>query len=98
MQICTYQFFIYCSVALVVDDTTLLNRLLKDFPSRTTMQCIVLLWGDKNVLDAKLTQQIPIFTFKEIIELGQDSLQTILGPGSEGDLTNFYVNFHTFLT
>lgn len=85
----------FCSIALVLDDTTFLNRLLGDFMSGAFMRFIILLWGEKDVLDAKLTQQIPVFTYKEIIELGQDSLRTSLDR-SEGVLISFFRNLSVF--
>lgn len=86
----------FCSIALVLDDTTFLNRLLGDFMSGAFMRFIILLWGEKDVLDAKLTQQIPVFTYKEILKLGQDSLTTSLDPRSEGVFRNLCVFFFPY--
>lgn len=85
-----------CSIALVLDDTTFLNRLLGDFMSGAVMRFIILLWGEKGVLDAKLMQQMPVFTYKEIIELGQDSLRTSLDPKSKGVRISFFRNSYVF--
>ncbi|OMO51808.1 AMP-dependent synthetase/ligase [Corchorus capsularis] len=61
------------SVGLVVDNPEFFNRLAGRFCSTATMKVVVLLWGEKSCLASGETQNVPIFTYKEIMELGRGS-------------------------
>ncbi|KAK5793775.1 probable acyl-activating enzyme 16, chloroplastic isoform X1 [Gossypium arboreum] len=61
------------SVGLVVDNPEFFNRLAGTFSSKATMRFIVLLWGEKVCLSSGETHSVPIFSYKEIIELGRES-------------------------
>ncbi|MBA0812923.1 hypothetical protein Gohar_026837 [Gossypium harknessii] len=61
------------SVGLVVDNPEFFNRLAGTFSSKATMRFLVLLWGEKACLSSGETNGVPIFSYKEIIELGRES-------------------------
>lgn len=61
------------SVGLVVDNPEFFNRIAGTFCSKATMRFIVLLWGEKACLSSGETHGVPIFSYKEIIELGRES-------------------------
>ncbi|XP_058093410.1 probable acyl-activating enzyme 16, chloroplastic isoform X2 [Magnolia sinica] len=72
------------SIALVVDNLELFNHLAKTFISRAVIRFIILLWGEKSCLDSEVIQGIPTFSYKEIIDLGQDSRQALLASPNAG--------------
>ncbi|XP_068655508.1 probable acyl-activating enzyme 16, chloroplastic isoform X2 [Aristolochia californica] len=72
------------SVALVVDSVDLFNRLSETFTSKADIRFIILLWGDKALLDGDVTKGIPLFSYKDIIDLGQDHHQSFLDTRNEG--------------
>ncbi|KAF9663502.1 hypothetical protein SADUNF_Sadunf17G0057200 [Salix dunnii] len=61
------------SVALAVDNPELSNRILKTLCSKATPRFVILLWGEKSHLAINGMEGIPIFSYKEIIDLGQES-------------------------
>ncbi|XVF28994.1 hypothetical protein REPUB_Repub15cG0081500 [Reevesia pubescens] len=61
------------SVGLVIDNPEFFNRLSGIFFSKATMRFIVLLWGEKSCLASDETQGVPIFSYKEIMEIGRES-------------------------
>lgn len=77
------------SVALAVDNPEMLNRIAKLFYLKASMRFIILLWGEKSGLVSEGDKEVPVFTFTEVIHLGQesrrvlfDSLDTSMPPGS----------------
>ncbi|XP_077227747.1 AMP-dependent synthetase and ligase family protein [Tasmannia lanceolata] len=72
------------SVALVLDNSDFFSRLAESFISKAVIRFIILLWGEKSCLDSKVVQGIPVFTYKEIIKLGQDSRQNLLDSCKKG--------------
>ncbi|KAJ8774334.1 hypothetical protein K2173_011583 [Erythroxylum novogranatense] len=68
------------SVALAVDNAELFNRIGEIFCSNATLRFVVLLWGDKSCLTID-KKEIPVFTYEEIIELGQESRSALLDSG-----------------
>lgn len=63
------------SVALAVDSPELFNRISEEFCSKA-MKFIVLLWGEKSSL--KNEGNVPIFDYKEILDLGRESRKSLL--------------------
>ncbi|CAL2227710.1 unnamed protein product [Prunus armeniaca] len=63
------------SVALAVDSPELLNRFSEEFYSKP-IKFIVLLWGEKSSLVSE--GKVPIFNYKEILDLGRDSRKIML--------------------
>ncbi|BAT74470.1 hypothetical protein VIGAN_01214400 [Vigna angularis var. angularis] len=61
------------SVALVVDNPEMFNRIANTFYSSTTMRFIILLWGEKSELVDQESKHVPVFTFTEVIDLGRES-------------------------
>uniref|UniRef100_A0A1D1Z3V4 4-coumarate--CoA ligase n=3 Tax=Anthurium amnicola TaxID=1678845 RepID=A0A1D1Z3V4_9ARAE len=66
------------SVALVVDTPEFLNRLAESLFMSAEIRFVILLWGDKSVLDSKMSSKIPIFTYKEILDMGQNSRDSLM--------------------
>ncbi|KAL6009387.1 Long-chain-fatty-acid--[acyl-carrier-protein] ligase AEE15, chloroplastic [Asimina triloba] len=73
------------SIALVVDNPELFNRLGETFISRAIIKFIVLLWGEKSCLDSETIKEIPILSYREIIDLGQESRQALLASPDKGN-------------
>ncbi|XP_020209152.1 long-chain-fatty-acid--[acyl-carrier-protein] ligase AEE15, chloroplastic-like [Cajanus cajan] len=65
------------SVALVVDNPEMFNRVANTFYSRTSMRFVVLLWGEKSDLVGQENKHVPVFTFMEVINLGRESRQAL---------------------
>ena len=60
-----------CSVALIVDNPQLFNRIADMFIAKATMKLVVLLWGEKSELNGEVSDKFPIFNYQEIIEMGR---------------------------
>lgn len=69
--------FLNCSVALVVDDPEMYNRISETFCSRTTIRFIILLWGEKTNIINEAALEVPIYSYKEIIDLGCESREAL---------------------
>ncbi|XVF84556.1 hypothetical protein PTKIN_Ptkin17bG0046400 [Pterospermum kingtungense] len=74
------------SVGIVVDNPEFFERIAETFCSKESMRFIILLWGDKSCLASVEAQGVPVFTYKEIIELGRESRVALIdshdaGPG-----------------
>ncbi|KAL2343506.1 hypothetical protein Fmac_004791 [Flemingia macrophylla] len=65
------------SVALVVDNPEIFNRIAKTLYSRTSMRFVILLWGEKSDLVGLENKHVPVFTFMEVIDLGRERSQTL---------------------
>ncbi|KAF3456654.1 hypothetical protein FNV43_RR01308 [Rhamnella rubrinervis] len=61
------------SIALAVDSPELCNRISEAFCSKAIMRFVILLWGQKSSLTSEGVDGIPVFSYKEIIKLGQES-------------------------
>ncbi|XP_021888931.1 probable acyl-activating enzyme 16, chloroplastic [Carica papaya] len=67
----------YYSVALAVDNPEFFNRIAETFYSNSDMRFVILLWGEKSLL-ASDGKGIPVFSYKEIIDLGRESRRALL--------------------
>jgi hypothetical protein len=65
------------SVALAVDNPEMFNRIAKAFNLKASMRFIILLWGEKSSLVNEGNKEVPIFTFTEVINLGQESRRSL---------------------
>ncbi|KAJ4954566.1 hypothetical protein NE237_011349 [Protea cynaroides] len=72
------------SVALVVDNPDFVNRIAEAFISRASIKFVILLWGEKSGIASKVTEGMAVFSFKEIIDLGQESRQKLINCHKEG--------------
>ncbi|XP_022869984.1 probable acyl-activating enzyme 16, chloroplastic [Olea europaea var. sylvestris] len=66
------------SVALVVDDPVLYNRILETFHSRATIKFVILLWGQKSSIRDVAAAEIPVYSYDEITSLGRESHTALL--------------------
>ncbi|KAK7359312.1 hypothetical protein VNO77_01267 [Canavalia gladiata] len=66
------------SVALVVDNPEMFNRIATTFYSKTSMRFIILLWGEKSDLVGEESKDVPVFTFMEVVDLGRESRRALL--------------------
>ncbi|CAN6447249.1 unnamed protein product [Victoria cruziana] len=76
------------SVALVVDNPDFFSKLMKSFNSQARLRFVVLLWGEKASLDGQLVEQIPIFSYKEIIDIGRSCRYALADTQKEGSSYN----------
>ncbi|XP_038722894.1 probable acyl-activating enzyme 16, chloroplastic isoform X3 [Tripterygium wilfordii] len=65
------------SVALAVDSPELFNRIAETFCSKAAMRFVILLWGEKSCLAIDGGEGLPIYNYKEIIDLGRESRQAL---------------------
>lgn len=72
------------SIALVVDSPQFFNRLAESFMSRINTRFIVLLWGDKSCIDSQAIKDIPLYGYKDIIELGRESRNALFLSDEQG--------------
>ncbi|CAL9112912.1 unnamed protein product [Musa acuminata var. zebrina] len=66
------------SDALVVDNPQIFNRLAESFITRAHIRFVVLLWGEKSHLKSKFVDEMSIYEYKDIVELGQQSRHALL--------------------
>ncbi|XP_008794653.4 LOW QUALITY PROTEIN: probable acyl-activating enzyme 16, chloroplastic [Phoenix dactylifera] len=72
------------SVALVVDSPQFLDRLAESLIPKAVVRFIVLLWGEKSCSMVKAVKDIPLYDYREIIELGRESHHTLLQSWKQG--------------
>lgn len=77
------------SVALVVDNPEMFNRVANTFYSRTSMRFIILLWGEKAELVGQENKHVPVFTFMEVIDLGRQSRRALSNAHDAGTSPRF---------
>ncbi|RDY06865.1 putative acyl-activating enzyme 16, chloroplastic, partial [Mucuna pruriens] len=65
------------SVALAVDNPEMFNRIAKLFYLKASMRFVILLWGEKSCLVSEGDKKVPVFTFTEVIHLGQESRRVL---------------------
>ncbi|CAI0397642.1 unnamed protein product [Linum tenue] len=67
------------SIALAVDNPELFNRIAGTFHSKATLRFVILLWGEKSSLNVSGIEELPVFSYQEIIDLGQESYRAFSG-------------------
>lgn len=65
------------SCGLVVDDPEMLNRISETFYSRAAVRFVILLWGEKSSIKNEAAGEIPIYSYKEIIDLGHENREAL---------------------
>ena len=68
----------FCSVALIVDNPQLFNRIADLFIAKATMKLVILLWGDKSELSREVLDKVSVFHYQEIIEMGKHSRELLI--------------------
>ncbi|KAH9609946.1 hypothetical protein KSS87_022953 [Heliosperma pusillum] len=66
------------SVALIVDGPEMFNGMADLFIAQTTMKFIILLWGDKSVLESGVSDKLHVLNFSEIIGIGRESQKLLV--------------------
>ncbi|CAM8959679.1 unnamed protein product [Rhodiola kirilowii] len=66
------------STALVVDNVELFNRLGKTFLSKAQTRFIIILWGEKSCLTGEVTDEVPVYQYEDIMDMGRQSRQRVL--------------------
>lgn len=80
-------FFVFIiSKALVVDNPDFFNKLTEDFIKKANVQFVVLLWDDKSSLNITEGQNMPIYNYLEIIDMGKKSRSSLLSSSKNGIL------------
>ncbi|XP_048333868.1 long-chain-fatty-acid--[acyl-carrier-protein] ligase AEE15, chloroplastic isoform X1 [Ziziphus jujuba] len=77
------------STALVVDSPELFNRISEVFRSNAVMRFVILLWGNKSSLPSEGVEGIPVFSHKEIINLGRESRKAMFDSNDAGKLYKY---------
>lgn len=86
--------YYYCSVGLAVDNPELFNRISEAFQSKANMRFVILLWGDKSSLPSGGVKGIPVFNYKDIISLGQESRNAISNSNDVSKSISWLSVFH----
>jgi long-chain acyl-CoA synthetase len=87
------------------------NQLAETFSSQATVKFVVLLWGEKSSITRE-GEGLPIYCYREIINLGHESHTALLSQGTSkcilivhsniiclltSDGYSIFVNFHSFI-
>ncbi|KAH8519510.1 hypothetical protein H0E87_001062, partial [Populus deltoides] len=80
------------SVALAVDNPELFNRIAETFSSKAAPRFVILLWGEKSSLTINVMEGIPIFNYKEIIDLGRESCKAFFDSGDARRMPEYLRN------
>ncbi|KMZ60386.1 Long-chain-fatty-acid--[acyl-carrier-protein] ligase [Zostera marina] len=75
------------SKALVVDNPDFFNKLTEDFIKKANVQFVVLLWDDKSSLNITEGQNMPIYNYLEIIDMGKKSRSSLLSSSKNENYT-----------
>ncbi|KAK1412027.1 hypothetical protein QVD17_32967 [Tagetes erecta] len=67
------------SVALAVDNPELYHRMADTFNSKASVRFVILLWGEKSSISSHVMEGIPVYTYKEIIDMGQENRARFVG-------------------
>lgn len=65
----------------MVDDPEMYNRISETFRSQTTVRFVILLWGEKTSIISEAALEDHIYSYKEIIDLGCESRETLRHSG-----------------
>ncbi|KAF7133387.1 hypothetical protein RHSIM_Rhsim09G0061500 [Rhododendron simsii] len=66
------------SVALVVDNPELFNRIAETLCSQAAVRFVILVWGDKSCCTSEVLEGLPVYNYKDIIALGHESRMCLL--------------------
>ncbi|XP_019184086.1 PREDICTED: probable acyl-activating enzyme 16, chloroplastic isoform X1 [Ipomoea nil] len=66
------------SVALAVDNPEMYSRIAETFHSHADVRFIILLWGEKSSITSEVMDGRPIYSYNEIIDLGNESHMALL--------------------
>lgn len=66
------------SVALVVDNPEFFNRISETLRSQAAVRFVILVWGDKSCLTSEVLEGLPVYNYKDIIDLGHESRMCLL--------------------
>ncbi|XP_058182920.1 probable acyl-activating enzyme 16, chloroplastic isoform X2 [Rhododendron vialii] len=66
------------SVALVVDNPELFNRIAETLSSQAAMRFVILVWGDKSCFTTEVPGGLPVYNYKDMIDLGHESRMHLL--------------------
>lgn len=69
--------FYFSSVALAVDSPEMFNKIAEKFCSKAAMKFVILLWGEKSSLACDGLERMPVFNYKEIVDLGRESRRSL---------------------
>ncbi|KNA21989.1 hypothetical protein SOVF_038250, partial [Spinacia oleracea] len=74
------------SVALLVDNPQLFNRMTDLFVTQATTKFVVLLWGEKSDLNAGESDKLSVFNYSDIIAMGKESRKRLAESYDARDL------------
>ena len=74
----------YLSVAVIVDNPQFFNRLRDILFQTAEIRFIILLWGDKSTLNSKMSADIQIYSYEEIINLGGEMRASLMNSTDRG--------------
>nr|GMD59897.1 probable acyl-activating enzyme 16, chloroplastic [Ipomoea batatas] len=66
------------SVALAVDNPEMYSRIAETFHSHADVRFVILLWGEKASITSEVRDGLPIYSFTEILDLGNESHMALL--------------------
>lgn len=81
------------SVALAVENPEFFNRIAETLCSKAAMRFVILLWGKKSSVAPDIVEEIPVFSYDEIIDLGQESRKAFSDSNDASELILFNINY-----
>ncbi|XP_031113169.1 probable acyl-activating enzyme 16, chloroplastic [Ipomoea triloba] len=66
------------SVALAVDNPEMYSRIAETFHSHADVRFVILLWGEKSSITSEVMDGRPIYSYNEILDLGNESHMALL--------------------
>nr|GMD63084.1 probable acyl-activating enzyme 16, chloroplastic [Ipomoea batatas] len=66
------------SVALAVDNPEMYSRIAETFHSHADVRFVILLWGGKSSITSEVMDGRPIYSYNEILDLGNESHMALL--------------------
>lgn len=89
-----------CSVALLVDNPALFNRMADLFVGQASTKFVILLWGEKSDLSEAVSDRLSVFNYSEIIAMGKESrkhLSDSYDASKAGFSHGFIIYFFAYL-
>lgn len=74
-----------------MDSPELFNRIAETFHARASLRFVILLWGDKSGLAVNGTEMVPVFNYRETVELGQESRRGLFASDDTGKMIGYVI-------
>ncbi|CAH9142243.1 unnamed protein product [Cuscuta epithymum] len=72
------------SVALVVDSPEMYSQIAETFHTHVDVRFVIILWGEKSSITHEVLDGLPMYTYTEILDLGNESHMVLLHSQEAG--------------